>query len=320
MKPDETRKRICEIDYLKGILILLMVTFHLVYIEELYPYAKQVVYTFHMPCFLFFSGYLMNTQKDWEGFLRTLGFLLIPYTIMESGYILMASMLSIREAIEELTVTVWIEKLFLHPIGPYWYLQTMVICGLLYYIALRYLHVTPLSRIIILGISYYYLAIFTGAVSFVNCMYFLAGAVLRRSNVRFLELFQQSVFSVIAFLLLIMTPHNLTADTVGSVLIVFFFVSSGRFSFQYLPTAIRKTIEHVGQNTLPVFLFSPIFTFMCKVIVPFFRFDSSGILFLVISLVLCVSGSLIIGMIIDTTGMSSYLIGRTFVIRKTAPL
>lgn len=143
MKPDETRKRVCEIDYLKGILILLMVTFHLVYIEELYPYAKQVVYTFHMPCFLFFSGYLMNTQKDWEGFLRTLGFLLIPYTIMESGYILMASMLSIREAIEELTVTVWIEKLFLHPIGPYWYLQTMVICGLLYYIALRYLHVTP---------------------------------------------------------------------------------------------------------------------------------------------------------------------------------
>lgn len=121
-------------------------------------------------------------------------------------------------------------------------------------------------------------------------------------------------------LLLIMTPHNLTADTVGSVLIVFFFVSSGRFSFQYLPAAIRKTIEYIGQNTLPVFLFSPIFTFMCKVFVPFFRFDSSGILFLVISLVLCVSGSLIIGMIIDTTGMSSYLIGRTFVIRKTAPL
>lgn len=317
MKTAETRQRVCEIDYLKGMLILLMVTFHLVYIEDLYPYAKQVVYTFHMPCFLFFSGYLMNMRKDRKGFLRTLGFLLIPYTIMESGYILMASILPIREGIDDLAALVFIDKLLLHPIGPYWYLQTMAICGLLYYIALQYLHVTHLSRIIILGISLYYLALFTGAVSFVNCMYFLAGAILRQSKVSFLELFQQSGFSVIAFLLLIMTPSNLTAETVGSVLIVFFFVSSARSSFHYVPTAVRTTLEYIGQNTLPVFLFSPVFTFMCKAMVPFFQFDSSGLLFLVISLIICVSGSLIIGMLIDTTGMSPYLIGRTFVIKKS---
>ena len=50
--------RISEIDYLRCVLILLMVAFHLVYIGDSYPYAKQVVYTFHMPGFLLISGYL----------------------------------------------------------------------------------------------------------------------------------------------------------------------------------------------------------------------------------------------------------------------
>ena len=56
--------RIKELDYLKSILILLMVAFHLVYIGDKYPYIKQIVYTFHMPAFLIISGYLTNVQKD----------------------------------------------------------------------------------------------------------------------------------------------------------------------------------------------------------------------------------------------------------------
>ena len=49
-------KRIEEIDFIKCVLILLMVTFHLVYIGNTYPLAKSFVYTFHMPCFLVLSG------------------------------------------------------------------------------------------------------------------------------------------------------------------------------------------------------------------------------------------------------------------------
>ena len=44
-----TRQRIEELDFLKGVFIILMITFHLVYIGDSYPYAKQIVYTFHMP-------------------------------------------------------------------------------------------------------------------------------------------------------------------------------------------------------------------------------------------------------------------------------
>lgn len=56
--------RVKEIDYLKCIFITLMIIFHLVYIGDKYPYAKQIVYTFHMSAFLIISGYLANNRKD----------------------------------------------------------------------------------------------------------------------------------------------------------------------------------------------------------------------------------------------------------------
>lgn len=55
--------RVKEIDYLKCIFITLMIIFHLVYIGDKYPYAKQIVYTFHMSAFLIISGYLANNRK-----------------------------------------------------------------------------------------------------------------------------------------------------------------------------------------------------------------------------------------------------------------
>ena len=48
--------RIKELDFLKGVLILLVISFHLVWFEQLHPDIKQVVYSFHMPGFLLISG------------------------------------------------------------------------------------------------------------------------------------------------------------------------------------------------------------------------------------------------------------------------
>lgn len=56
--------RVKELDFLKCIFIILMIIFHLVYIGDSYPYAKQVVYTFHMSAFLVISGYLNCKQGN----------------------------------------------------------------------------------------------------------------------------------------------------------------------------------------------------------------------------------------------------------------
>ena len=121
-------QRIAEIDFLKGVLILLVISFHLVYIEQLYPYAKQVVYTFHMPAFLVISGFLRGKRKEPKDFIRSLVWLAVPYIVMESGYMMMATVLPIAEHIDNLSVTVFFENLLFHPLGPYWYLHTIILC------------------------------------------------------------------------------------------------------------------------------------------------------------------------------------------------
>lgn len=68
---EEGKKRIEELDFLKALFILLMITFHLAYIGDGYPYLKSFVYTFHMPGFLIISGYLSKVNKPVRSYGRT---------------------------------------------------------------------------------------------------------------------------------------------------------------------------------------------------------------------------------------------------------
>ena len=153
------RGRLDELDYLKCVMVVLMVSFHLVHISDTYPYAKQVVYTFHMPVFLVLSGYLMNVGKTAGKYLHTMLFYFIPYVVMESGYTLMASVLPIREHIDQLTPLVFLDKLFVSPLGPYWYLHTLILCGLTYYGVFRLQRLTLLSRWIVMGLAFAFYAL-----------------------------------------------------------------------------------------------------------------------------------------------------------------
>ena len=106
-------KRIEELDYLKCIFIILMVIFHLVFIGDKYPYAKKIVYTFHMPAFLIISGYLVNVRKSPGKFFRNMLWIFIPYAVMEIGYVIMSSVLPVREKVTELSGQLLLSKTFL---------------------------------------------------------------------------------------------------------------------------------------------------------------------------------------------------------------
>lgn len=136
------RSRIAEIDFLKGVFIVLMIIFHLVYLGETYPLAKRLVYTFHMPGFLVISGFLMHVDRGGKAFGHTMLRFLVPYLVIESGYIVMASVLPIREHITKLTPGVFLDKLLLNPLGPYWYLHTLMLCGMGYFAVFRLRFVT----------------------------------------------------------------------------------------------------------------------------------------------------------------------------------
>ncbi len=315
--------RIKELDYLKGVLILLVISFHLVWFEQLHPFAKQVVYSFHMPGFLLISGYLMNVSKAPKDFLRTLLWIAVPYIVMESGYIVMASLLPIGEHIDRLTPMVFLDRLCLHPLGPYWYLHTLILCGGLYYYIYNNVQRGPTTRFLLIGIACYILARAFGILSFSSALYFLAGAAIRQSGIGFLTFFRPSHFSLLAFVLLVSFSDNPNQASIGGVLIAYTAISSLLYAapspdegkkrrMGSLPPRgeVWRGAVFLGRNSLPLYIFSPIFTFLCKQLVPFLQFDKTGLLFLLVSLIFCVSGCLLIAWLMDIIGISRFFFGR----------
>ncbi len=302
--------RIRELDFLKGVLILFVVSFHLVWFEQLHPDIKQVVYCFHMPGFLFVSGYLMNISKEPRRFWQTMLWLAVPYVVMENGYIYMASILPINEHIEQLTPWVYLKHLFLHPIGPYWYLHTMILCGALYYYIYNNVERGTTTRFLLTGIAYYVLAHGLGILSFSSAMYFLAGAMLRQSGTNFVAFFMPSRLSIIAFALLACFSDKPTQGSLNGVLIAYFAISSLLSLYNHLPERLHEAFHFCGRNSLPLYVFSPIFTVLCKHLVPFLSFDPTGLLFLTVSLTFCVAGSLLIAWLMDLVGISRFFFGR----------
>ena len=300
------RHRIDELDFLKGIFILLMIAFHLVYVSDMYPYAKQVVYTFHMPCFLIMSGYLMNIGKPWKDFLRTMLGYAIPYIIMESGYIVMAAVLPIREHLDVLTLRIFIEKLTVNPLGPYWYLQTLLGGGISYMAVFRLMPMKTNSRLILLGLIFHVLSNVLGVMSFACSLYFLAGVALRQSGLPFTAVFQRSPVAIVAFALLAIHPQNLRMEQSGGVLMVYLVVVGCLSVYSYIGEKAQQLLSFLGRNTMPLFLFSPIFTFLCKPLVSVFQFDATGMVYLLVSLTICVAGSLAVEWAIHRMGLARY--------------
>ena len=347
------KKRIEQLDYMKCVFILLMIAFHLVYIGDTYPYAKHVVYTFHMPGFLVISGYLFNVGKPLRRFLRSILWIFIPYAIMESGYVLAASVLPIREHIDNLTLPLLLSKLFLNPLGPYWYLHTLMVCGLIYYISDRLSHVL-FSRIIGQSISQSsipnpqsfplqspilnpqslfiktYLSPLSSllsplffiiaacalphcgvALSFPNACYFLAGMVLRQYVPDFLPAFPKQPWTILPVILIACIPAWLDKSHPAGILMVYFVMSFLMYLCRHTPRRVLIVMTFIGRNTLPLLLFSPLFTILAKLYQPhLLRLEPSGALFLLVSVFIATAGSLAIAWVSDKLRISLWFFGR----------
>lgn len=141
-----------------------------------------------MPCFLVLSGYLLNLHKPPRAFGKSMFWLAVPYLLMESGYILMASFLPIREHIDNLTPGTFAALLLLHPIGPYWYLHTLILCSTVYFALSRWPRTDLTALFILTGMLYYALSQ-CHLVVFSNALYFLLGAFLRKRETAFSSFF-----------------------------------------------------------------------------------------------------------------------------------
>lgn len=315
-------KRIVEIDFFKGVLILLMVSFHLIYIGDSYPYLKQVVYTFHMPGFLLLSGYLMKQESAAHKFWRNIGWLFVPYAVMEIGYVVMSSVLPVREAVDQLTAELLLEKLLIHPMGPYWYLHTLMICYFLSRLAHMVLKAFGCSinfalwRFVLAMSLVLLCAQCWGILSGVNVYYFMLGVLLSGSKHSPKSLLWSSPWTAVPLCLCCLVPDWLDRSTPGGMVILYLVFSLLLKLYQIMPLKSRNTIVCIGRNTLPIFLFSPIFTMAMKFCVPWFVFEPTGLVFLAVALGVSTWGSLGIAYLMDITGITPYFCGRKQLINQ----
>ena len=301
--------RIEALDYLKCLFVLLMVAFHLAYFADGYPLLKQWVYTFHMPGFLLISGYLMRVDKTLHQFSRTLLWLAVPYLLLESSYITLSAFMPVRDGIEQLTLSTFADKFFLHPLGPYWYLHTLILCGIGYFIVWKGRNYSTISRLILL--CFYFAGLsFVQLVAWDVSLYFFLGVVIRQSKLSFLQVFRPSWLAFIALLWLGCYPETFHKGSLGGLATVYLVISAALAVFPHLLQSIKKAALFLGRNSLALFLFSPIFTMVCKIFIPYLTFDSSRVLFLTLSLPLCILGALAVCKALDTLHLSSWLFGR----------
>jgi len=329
------KPRIDELDFLKFVFITLMIAFHLVYIGDAYPVAKRLVYTFHMPGFLLVSGYLFNVNKSWESFWKTMLWIFVPYTIMESGYTMMASLLPIREHIDRLTVGVLVDHIFLHPMGPYWYLHTLMICGICYYIAFKKpegrfssvlkqekpllpIKMLSLENQVLLG-RFTLLALFLlllsygcGLLSIANAAYFLVGAIVRQAVGNFRLAFPARWWTLGLLLVWCIDPSHYDRASFAGACLVFLVIGSLLWIYQLgIPQSLRKLFLFIGRNTLPLLLFSPIFTILAKYYQALLlRAEPMGFFFMVVSVILAIAGSYGITWLMDISGISKLFFGK----------
>ncbi|HEY9551749.1 MAG TPA: acyltransferase [Prevotella sp.] len=314
----ETAGRQNELDFAKYVLILLMIAFHLVYIGDSYPYAKQVVYTFHMPGFLVISGYLLNVRKSWRQFAMAVLCIFVPYVLMESAYVAGAAVLPIREHIDHLSLNLYIDKVLLHPLGPYWYLHTLLLCSMVLFVVSRAKAVPAIGRFVLVGLVY--AALWHGGVVSLACaLYFLGGAVLRHYGWRLAEVTPRTMWSGFLAALLAFFPENMDKGSVGGVLtvcLVLGFLFSLYRWLQRRNARILRPLLYVGRNTLPLLLFSPVFTVLAKVYQPVLvGMDRSGMVFMVVSVAMAVAGSLWIGWLLDRLHLSRFLFVKEKIMR-----
>lgn len=314
----EKRERLIGLDVAKGIAIILMVYGHTNRIgsmSEAFNVLVDYIYTFHMPLFLLISGYLfLPIYNPKKAIKKTLNKIFLPYIIFISIYILLLFYINslgiiTSNTIEEFSFTLYIDKVFFHPIGSYWFLHTLII----YQVVLSFSFMMNRDKInwkffIIFFILILLLKEYIGIKILINNIGFLIiGFLLRQGNISL----PSNIFSIILISIILFTYESsmIREEFFLQVILVLALLSSIMFfSDKTKSLLITNFISYVGRNTLVILLFHAFYVNFMKVFMTFFlKIDNSGILFSVSTLFITVYASIFTAYILDYLKISKYI-------------
>lgn len=325
------KQRNTDIDWIRAILIILMILIHIVSFGNAYPQLKAGILSFMMPTFLIITGYLVNIEKSPKEMGRYLMCLALPYVIMVTGFSVLSYFMPVRDGITELSLSQICEKIFVTSIGPYWFIQTMIICGILYYVSFKGAiwgtlrqGKTTMSTTTSLFIFATLLLLLskTPALSPSAATYYFIGAVLRQCHIGFDRIFRPSPVALLLWINLLGLEEWYDWGTLAIVFSCWCCISSLMWIHSLIKrlqdnVSARKTEDtllYMGRNTLPIYLFHPIFTMAAKFYHPLFNWDRSEICFALVTIFIAIAGSIGIAKMMEKTHLA-YLFGKGKMLR-----
>lgn len=325
------KQRNTDIDWIRSILIILMILIHIVSFGNAYPQLKAGILSFMMPTFLIITGYLVNIEKSPKEMGRYLMCLALPYVIMVTGFSVLSYFMPVRDGITELSLSQICEKIFVTSIGPYWFIQTMIICGILYYVSFKGAiwgtlrqGKTTMSTTTSLFIFATLLLLLskTPALSPSAATYYFIGAVLRQCHIGFDRIFRPSPVALLLWINLLGLEEWYDWGTLAIVFSCWCCISSLMWIHSLIKrlqdnVSVRKTEDtllYTGRNTLPIYLFHPIFTMAAKFYHPLFNWDRSEICFALVTIFIAIAGSIGIAKMMEKTHLA-YLFGKGKMLR-----
>lgn len=297
------KKTYNEIDFIRCVLIAIVVLVHIVYFGDMYPKLKTSLFTFFMPSFLLITGYLVNIEKSLADFAKYIARICVPYILMVITFSIMSQFLPVRDGLEELSMTALADKIFVSSIGPYWFLYDMIIYGTAYYAVFTLgRNLSLASRLSLLAVVIYLLSYLLPLPGYGEATLYFIGVVLRQNKTDFKKAFCPTPFAILPFLLLLCQQQLWNKWL--CVVLPFFFFSFLSWCYRLLPSSWENVMGYVGRNTLPIYLFHPLFTMASKFYLTWFTFDSTGICYLAFTILLSIIGCLCIAKLFDKCRVS----------------
>ena len=262
-----TKKRLLDIDIAIAISIILVVYGHLLFDDSLpdwYVKSRTVVYNFHMPLFMFFSGFLMalsykpiQNGKEYGSFIWKKAQKFIPAYLFFSAVFLVLETLRNGFTAEQLKIDLM--DVVLSPskaaAGFLWYI----------YILLQYYVILPLimwlgkkhwSLILILGIACHLLNVTTSFLNLDLFCYYLLFVVLGILANTYFETYYKFISKlgwIFLVVFLVQICFNVI-DTSKMVLGLLSIPSIHYLSIQLEKTVLASQLSNIGRLTYYIYL------------------------------------------------------------------
>lgn len=287
--------RLSEIDFTKGILICLMVMFHLHYYGTFMPQVVDpFIYSFHVSSFMLISGFLFKPEKAWGGFWSSYKYLLLLYLLFNVvDYVLVATVGKTLGSSSQLELG-WYDLLhviFVSPAGAYWYIHSLLWMYMVYWLIDK----LPIEKAIGGGkIILLFIAIW--AININNKLpwniYFAVGALMRVLSTKYenkSEVFLPTWIAIIPLVLIAFFATGFPSMSPTGFATVLCFISLMLWIAKRFENRFIKFFTYIGRNTLPILLFSPFLTILSTRWHRFFVFDKSEVVYGLFSTALVVS-------------------------------